>query len=84
MSGSGACTGMAAAIIKTAQRKTPRVPIRARTGWFVAGRGTPTRGFAVRRLAIFPYYHVSQLTYDFLNPATRSQTLLPYVLLEVK
>ncbi|MVM30797.1 glycosyl transferase [Spirosoma sp. HMF4905] len=41
------------------------------------------RGFDVRRLAIFPYYHVSQLTYDFLNPATRSQTLLPYVLAEV-
>lgn len=41
------------------------------------------RGFQVRRLAAFPYYHVSQLTYAFLNPATRSQTLLPYVLAEV-
>ncbi len=41
------------------------------------------RGFQVRRLAMFPYYHVSQLTYPFLNPATRSQTLLPYVLAEV-
>ncbi|WP_332368502.1 hypothetical protein [Spirosoma telluris] len=43
-----------------------------------------THGFSVHRLAIFPYYHVSQLTYDFLNPATRSKTLLPYVLVEVK
>ena len=42
-----------------------------------------TSGFQVKRLAMFPYYHVSQLTYDFLNPATRSQTLLPYVLAEV-
>ncbi|GAB4047302.1 ArnT family glycosyltransferase [Spirosoma litoris] len=41
------------------------------------------RGFDVRQLAIFPYYHVSQLTYDFLNPSTRSKTLLPYVLAEV-
>ena len=41
-------------------------------------------GFAVRRLAVFPYYHVSQLTYDFLNPATRSKTLLPYILVDVK
>ncbi|AUD03412.1 ArnT family glycosyltransferase [Spirosoma pollinicola] len=41
------------------------------------------RGFQVKRLALFPYYHVSQLTYDFLNPATRAQTLLPYVLAEV-
>ena len=40
-----------------------------------------TRGFGIRRLAVFPYYHVSQLTYDFLNPDTRSQTLTPYVLL---
>ncbi|WP_460973616.1 ArnT family glycosyltransferase [Spirosoma migulaei] len=43
-----------------------------------------THGFSVHRLAIFPYFHVSQLTYDFLNPATRSQTLLPYVLVVVK
>jgi 4-amino-4-deoxy-L-arabinose transferase-like glycosyltransferase len=42
-----------------------------------------TRGFQVRHLAVLPYYHVSQLTYEFLNPATRSQTLLPYVLAEV-
>ena len=41
------------------------------------------RGFTVRTLAVFPYYHVSQLTYDFLNPATRSQTLSAYVLAEV-
>ncbi len=41
------------------------------------------RGFQVKRMALFPYYHVSQLTYEFLNPATRSQTLSPYVLAEV-
>ena len=41
-------------------------------------------GFMVRRLAVFPYYHVSQLTYEFLNPDTRPKTLLPYVLAEVK
>ena len=41
------------------------------------------RGFAVRTLAVFPYYHVSQLSYEFLDPATRSQTLSPYVLLSV-
>ncbi|GAB4021905.1 ArnT family glycosyltransferase [Spirosoma koreense] len=42
-----------------------------------------TQGFAVHRLAAFPYFHVSQLTYDFLNPATRSKTLSPYVLADV-
>lgn len=42
------------------------------------------RGFEVRTLAVFPYYHVSQLTYDFLNPATRSRTLSAYVLAEVR
>ena len=42
-----------------------------------------THGFTVRRLAAFPYYHVSQLTYEFLNPDTRPKTLLPYVLAEV-
>lgn len=41
------------------------------------------RGFRVRRLAAFPYFHVSQLTYEFLNPDTRPQTLSPYVLAEV-
>ena len=42
-----------------------------------------TQGFTVRGLASFPYYHVSELTYPFLNSDTRSQTLLPYVLVEV-
>lgn len=42
------------------------------------------RGFTTHTLAVFPYYHVSQLTYPFLNPATRSKTLLPYVLTEVR
>lgn len=41
------------------------------------------RGFSVRRMAAFPYYHVSQLTYEFLNHDTRPQTLSPYVLAEV-
>ncbi|WP_338875144.1 glycosyltransferase family 39 protein [Spirosoma sp. SC4-14] len=41
------------------------------------------RGFAVRSLAAFPYFHISQLTYDFLNYNTRSKTLKPYVLLEL-
>ena len=40
-------------------------------------------GFAVRRLAMFPYYHVSQLSYTFLNRETRASTLSPYVLVEV-
>ena len=38
------------------------------------------RGFGVRRLAVFPYYHVSQLSYAFLNRDTRAATLQPYVL----
>jgi 4-amino-4-deoxy-L-arabinose transferase-like glycosyltransferase len=42
------------------------------------------RGFGVRRLAVFPYYHVSQLTYEFLNPETRPKTLSPYVLADVR
>ncbi|UFH54203.1 glycosyltransferase family 39 protein [Spirosoma sp. KNUC1025] len=41
------------------------------------------RGFTVHTLAVFPYFHVTQLTYDFLNPATRSRTLQPYVLAEI-
>ncbi|HLL94708.1 MAG TPA: glycosyltransferase family 39 protein [Spirosoma sp.] len=41
------------------------------------------RGFDVRRIAVFPYYHVSQLSYAFINSDTRSTTLLPYVLAEV-
>lgn len=45
--------------------------------------GLEMRGFTVRRVAVFPFYHVSQLTYEFLNPNTRSQTLSPYVLAEV-
>ena len=40
-------------------------------------------GFAVRRLAMFPYYHVSQLSYAFMNRDTRASTLSPYVLVEV-
>lgn len=41
------------------------------------------RGFDVRRVAVFPYYHVSQLSYSFLNRDTRAGTLVPYVLAEV-
>jgi 4-amino-4-deoxy-L-arabinose transferase-like glycosyltransferase len=42
------------------------------------------RGFSVKRIASFPYYRVSQLSAQFLNPATRPQTLKAYVLAEVK
>lgn len=42
------------------------------------------QGFQVRRLATFPYYHVSQLTGTFLNPATRASTLKAYILAEVQ
>ena len=42
------------------------------------------QGFRVRRLATFPYYHISQLSAAFLNPATRPGTLKPYVLVEVR
>ena len=41
------------------------------------------RGFGVRRVAIFPYYHVSKLSYAFLNSDTRAGTLLPYVLVSI-
>lgn len=41
------------------------------------------RGFGVRRVAVFPYYHVSKLTYAFLDRDTRAKTLLPYVVIEV-
>ena len=43
-----------------------------------------TRGFTVRRLAVFPYYHVSRLSYAFLKRETRAKTLIPYVLAEVR
>jgi hypothetical protein len=42
-----------------------------------------TRGFSVQRVAVFPYYHVSKLTYAFLNSDTRPGTLLPYVVVLV-
>ncbi len=41
------------------------------------------RGFGVQRLATFPFFHVSQLTADFLNPVTRPQTLSAYVLVSI-
>lgn len=41
------------------------------------------RHFQVRRIAVFPYYHVSQLKYTFLNRDTRPQTLSGYVLADV-
>ena len=41
------------------------------------------RGFGVQRLAAFPFYHISQLTADFLNPTTRPQMLSPYVLASI-
>ncbi|GAB3641502.1 ArnT family glycosyltransferase [Spirosoma arcticum] len=42
-----------------------------------------TRGLSVQRVAVFPYYHVSKLTYAFLNSDTRAGTLLPYVVVSV-
>lgn len=41
------------------------------------------RGFSVRRVAAFPYYHITKLTYAFLDRDTRAGTLRPYVLAEV-
>lgn len=41
------------------------------------------RGFRVRRLAVFPYFHISQPSYAFLNHDTRASATKPYVLLEV-
>jgi hypothetical protein len=41
------------------------------------------RGFGVESVAVFPYYHVSQLSSAFLNRNTRSGTLSPYVLVTV-
>lgn len=38
------------------------------------------KGFRVRRVALFPYFHVSTLSYKFLNKDTRAGTLEPYVL----
>lgn len=43
-----------------------------------------SNGFVVRRLATFPYYHVSTLSYEFLNADTRARTLDVCVLVEVK
>ena len=42
-----------------------------------------SHGFDVQSIAVFPYYHVSQLSYAFLNRSTRSGTLSPYVLVTV-
>lgn len=43
-----------------------------------------SRGFEVRPVAVFPYFHISQLTGDFLNYKTRTSTLKPYVLVDVR
>ncbi len=42
-----------------------------------------SRGFTVRRIAAYPYYHITKLTYPFLNRTTRPQTLQSYVLTEM-
>ena len=42
-----------------------------------------SEGFGVRQLATFPYYHVSTLSYEFLDADTRAKTLEPCVLIEV-
>ncbi|MBC3786161.1 ArnT family glycosyltransferase [Spirosoma utsteinense] len=41
------------------------------------------RHFSVRTVAVFPYYHVSKLSYDFLNRDSRARTLSPYVLVSI-
>lgn len=38
------------------------------------------KGFRVRRVALFSYFHVSTLSYEFLNKNTRANALEPYVL----
>lgn len=43
-----------------------------------------SRGFDVSPVAVFPYFHISQLTGDFLNYKTRTSTLKPYVLVDVR
>jgi len=42
------------------------------------------RGFGIRRLATLPYFHVSTLSYEFINKQTRAKTLEPYVLVQVR
>ncbi|RYC68914.1 ArnT family glycosyltransferase [Spirosoma sordidisoli] len=42
------------------------------------------RGFGIRRLATLPYFHVSTLSYEFINKQTRAKTLEPYVLVQIR
>ncbi|RYF65876.1 MAG: glycosyl transferase, partial [Cytophagaceae bacterium] len=67
----------------TLKRVTQQGPVQVLTTPVYADSLTK-QGFRVRRLATFPYYHVSQLTGTFLNPATRPSTLKAYILAEVQ
>lgn len=67
----------------TLRRATRQGPVQVLTTPTYADSLT-RQGFQVRRLALFPYYHVSQLTGAFLNPATRPGTLKAYILAEVQ
>ena len=67
----------------TLRRATATGPVQVLTTPAYADSLT-RNGFQVRRLALFPYYHVSQLTLAFLNPTTRPGTLRAYVLAEVR
>ncbi|MBO0952399.1 ArnT family glycosyltransferase [Fibrella forsythiae] len=67
----------------TLKRVTRQGPVQVLTTPVYADSLTK-QGFQVRRLATFPYYHVSQLTGTFLNPATRPGTLKAYILAEVQ
>jgi len=67
----------------TLRRAAAAGPVQVLTTPSYADSLTAT-GFQVRRLATFPYYHISQLTGTFLNPATRPSTLKAYILAEVQ
>ncbi|MBO0935360.1 glycosyl transferase [Fibrella sp. HMF5335] len=66
----------------TLRRLTQTAPVHVFTTAVYAD-SLANKGFNVRRIASFPYYRVSQLSAQFLNPATRPQTLKAYVLARV-
>lgn len=67
----------------TLRRLTQTAPVHVFTTAVYAD-SLANKGFNVRRIASFPYYRVSQLSAQFLNPATRPQTLKAYVLARVE
>ncbi|MBO0931640.1 ArnT family glycosyltransferase [Fibrella aquatilis] len=67
----------------TLRRLTNTAPVQVLTTAVYAD-SLAAKGFTVRRIASFPYYRVSQLSAQFINPATRPQTLKAYVLAEVR